>query len=433
MLSRSSRYTFARKSYFVMQIRNILRTIILVAALPCSTAVAQNNGDGTNQNSVPSVKTTDNQPKKAWYQNFSIRGYMQVRYNRLLETNPDLGCEQCDASWGDEGGFFIRRMRVILFGQISKQVYFYVQPDFASSASSTGLHFGQLRDAYMDIGVDRKNRFRFRVGQSKVPYGFENMQSSQNRLPLDRNDALNSALRNERDLGVFFYWAPVVARERFSMLVREGLKGSGDYGVFGIGVYNGQTANKPELNNKPHIVTRLSYPFKIGDQIIEPGVQAYTGKFVIPKDQLSTGVKYLDGLNYTDERVAATFILYPKPFGIQAEYNIGRGPEFNKMTDSIEVRDLTGGYVTFNYMTRIKNHLLYPFVRLQYYEGGKKHEKDARSYKVNEVEIGAEWAPVKQFELVAMYTISSRRYEDFANQNNFQAGSLLRLQAQINF
>ena len=27
---------------------------------------------------------------KKWYENISIRGYMQVRYNRLAETNPDL-------------------------------------------------------------------------------------------------------------------------------------------------------------------------------------------------------------------------------------------------------------------------------------------------------------------------------------------------------
>lgn len=31
------------------------------------------------------------QPKK-WYENLSIRGYMQLRYNRLLETNENLGC-----------------------------------------------------------------------------------------------------------------------------------------------------------------------------------------------------------------------------------------------------------------------------------------------------------------------------------------------------
>jgi hypothetical protein len=32
-----------------------------------------------------------------------------------------------------------------------------------------------------------------------------------------------------------------------------------------------------------------------------------------------------------------------------------------------------------------------------------------------------------------MYTMSRRRYEDHVNQDNFQQGNLLRLQAQINF
>ena len=128
-----------------------------------------------------------------------------MRYNRLLETNPKLKCEQCDRSWGENGGLFLRRVRIILFGQISERVYFYIQPDFASSASTNSLHFGQLRDAYFDIGLERRNEFRVRLGQSKVPFGFENMQSSQNRLPLDRADGLNSALSNERDLGAFFY------------------------------------------------------------------------------------------------------------------------------------------------------------------------------------------------------------------------------------
>ena len=126
--------------------------------------------------------------------------------------------------------------------------------------------------------------------------------------------------------------------------------------------------------------------------------------------------------------------MYPKPFGIQAEYNIGRGPEFNKATDSIEVKRLHGGYVTLSYMLNLKkDQVLIPFVRGQYYDGGKKFELDARSYEVREFEVGFEWQPVKQFELVAMYTISSRRFEDFLNQDNLQKGNLLRLQAQINF
>ena len=370
---------------------------------------------------------------KSWFESFSIRGYTQIRYNRLLETNENLKCEQCDRSIGKGGGFFIRRSRIIFYGQINEQVFFYIQPDFASSPSADRLHFVQLRDAYFDVGVDPNNEFRFRIGQSKVPYGFENMQSSQNRLTLDRNDALNSAVSNERDLGVFFYWAPKAKRKLLSQLVATGLKGSGDYGILGFGIYNGQTANNVELNDNPHIVARATYPFEYKNQIFEFGLQAYTGDFVIAKSSLSNGVKYKSDLNYTDQRAAATIVMYPKPFGFQAEYNIGKGPEYNKTTDSIEVQNLYGGYAMINYMTKYKNHTFIPFIKYQHYNGGKKHERDARSYDINELEIGIEWQPVKQFELVACYTISDRRYEDFGLRNNRQKGNFLRLQAQVNF
>jgi hypothetical protein len=175
----------------------------------------------------------------------------------------------------------------------------------------------------------------------------------------------------------------------------------------------------------------LTYPFSIGKQIIEPGFQFYTGKYKISNYSSSVGINA--DRNYLDQRMAASLVLYPKPFGIQAEYNIGKGPEFNKETDSIEVQNLTGGYVTFSYLAKIKNQTLIPFFRMQYYDGGKKHELDARSYKVNEYEIGVEWQPWKNFELVAMYTISNRRFEDFVKQDNYQQGSLLRLQVQLNF
>jgi hypothetical protein len=316
---------------------------------------------------------------------------------------------------------------------VHERVYLYVQPDFASSASSSALHFGQIRDAYIDVGLDKKSQYRIRLGQSKVPFGFENMQSSQNRLPLDRDDALNSALSNERDMGAFFYWAPEKIRKRFSFLVNEGYKGSGDYGVAGFGVFNGQTANRPEQNNELHVVGRLTYPFEIGSQIIEPSIQGYTGRYVVTPDQLSAGTKAKASRNYVDQRVAATFVLYPKPFGILAEYNIGKGPQFNPETDSIETKNLSGGYATFHWMIKAREQLIYPFVRIQQYTGGKKFEMDARGYNVKEVEIGVEWQPFRAFELVAMYTISERRFEDFRKQNNLQKGRLLRLQAQVNF
>jgi hypothetical protein len=87
---------------------------------------------------------------------------------------------------------------------------------------------------------------------------------------IDCADGLNSPLANERNLGVFFYWAPDHIRKKFSSLIAQCLKGLGDCGVFGFGVYNGQTANRPGLNNTQPVVAGLTYPFDIGQQIPEP-------------------------------------------------------------------------------------------------------------------------------------------------------------------
>lgn len=395
--------------------------------------------------SINKVKIAEekSKPKKEhWFDNIGIRGYVQIRYNGLFSTNDKVSCEQCDKSWGttsagpdakSNNGFFIRRARLVFSGQVHPNVYIYIQPDFASSPSSGVNNFAQLRDAYFDLSFDKEREYRLRVGQSKVPYGFENLQSSQNRLTLDRNDGLNSAVANERDLGLFFYWAPSEIRERFAMLVKDGYKGSGDYGVFAFGAYNGQTANKSEANRNLHVVARATYPFVIGNQIIEPGIQAYTGKWAFT-NELSTGVTTPDKQYTLDQRAGATFVLYPKPFGVQAEYNIGTGPRYNKVTNTVDEDDLEGGYVTLNYKWDLpKKQLLYPFAKFQYYDGGKKFEKDARSYTVRDYEFGVEWQPIKAFELVAEWVISDRTFEDSANPNNRQKGSLLRLQAQFNF
>ncbi len=372
-------------------------------------------------------------PPRPWYERFQIRGYGQLRYNRLFETNPELQCEQCDRNWGNNTGFGIRRARLIVQGQIHPRVFIYLQPDFASTAGTT-LNVGQLRDWYTDVGLDEHNEFRFRIGQSKVPYSFENMQSSQNRLPLDRADATNSAQANERDLGVFFYWAPRAIRARFRSLVNDGLKGSGDYGVFALGAYNGQITNRPDANNNQHVVVRLNYPFQLANrQIIEPGIAAYSGRYVVTADQRSTGVKGRANWEYADQRVLASLNIAPQPFGVLAEYNVGRGPEFNPVTDSIETRRLAGGFVTATVRLTRGGQVVFPFARYQVYDGGKKHERDARRHTVRDLEIGVEWQPNPSFELVTEYYWGDRRFEDFQRQQNTQRGRLLRIQAQFNY
>jgi len=376
-------------------------------------------------------------PKKesAWYEKIRLRGYTQFRYNRLpsFRANDDLINEQGDRYLGKNTGFGIRRARLIIFGEVHERVSIYLQPDFASVIGEQ-LHVAILRDWYADIFLDARKEFRLRVGQSKVPYGFENLQSSQNRLALDRSDSINSALRDERDLGLFFYWAPQHIRERFRLLVDSGLKGSGDYGVVGFGVYNGQNANRLERNDMPHAVARVTWPFQFGKQYVEAGVAGYWGRYNVTVTPRSDAPYALArGNDLVDARGLVSFVLYPQPFGVQFEYNVGRGPSFGENEPFvIDSRPLRGGYAQLMYkVDGVAGVSLTPYVRGTLYEGGKKFETNTPRYDIREVEMGVEWQILKALEVTGAYLIADRTSSRAPYTQ--QRGHVTRIQVQVNY
>ena len=373
-------------------------------------------------------------PAPKWYDKYTIRGYVQVRDNRVYTSNGNITCPQCDSQMGNNTNFSLRRARLILTGDVNERITLYLQTEFSQTVSNQ-LHVGQIRDLYADVFLDKKKEHRLRVGQSKVPFGFENMQSSQNRLALDRDDAINSSAPNERDMGVFYYWAPAKIRTRLASLAAAGttgLKGSGDYGVFGLGVYNGQSSNRQEANNNLHTVARVAYPWELKNgQVIEAGLQAYTGRYTV--DTRTVGVKGPSDFTFRDQRTAASLILYPKPLGFQAEYMTGKGPGYDPKTNTIRAGHVKGGYAQTMYMKKWKGQVFTPFYRFQYYSGGKKHEQDARNYLVRDHDIGLEWQQSNFFEITGQYTFADRRYEDAGRLNNRQQGQLFRIQFQVNY
>ena len=369
-------------------------------------------------------------PSRPWYERLRIRGYAQLRYNRLFETNRDFTCSQCDRSIGDKGGLFLRRGRLVLSGDASDRVSFYIQPDVATDAGGS-QHYLQLRDAYFDLYVDRAKSHRLRFGLSKVPFGFENLQSSSNRLPLDRAEALNSGVPGERDMGAFYHWTPAAARRVFRFLADSGYKGTGDYGVVAVGVTNGQSANRSEANNSLHQVVRLSYPFELpGGQYVEVGAQAYNGKFVL----LSRTTGVTAAPEYDDRRAAVSMTWYARPLGFVGEWNWGEGPEYVPASNAVETRDLRGGFAQTMYRLVAGKQVIQPFVRAQYYRGGRKSELDARSFVVRDYDAGIEWLPMTAFEFTAQYSIGDRRVADGALSDfRREKGRVLRLQAQFNY
>ncbi|MET0340160.1 MAG: porin [Polyangiales bacterium] len=406
-----------------------------VPAVP-APAAAGPSVDATPAPAAAPAAAPEHKKETPWYEKIKIRGYTQFRYNRIpgINKNDSLKNSQGDRFLGKDNGFGIRRARVILYGDVHERVSIYLQPDFASTLSGDPLNVTMMRDWYADLFITKDKQLRLRVGQSKVPYGFENMQSSQNRLPLDRNDALNSAVKDERDIGMFLYWAPPHIRERFKYLVDSGLKGSGDYGVFALGVYNGQTANKPALADHMHGVARLTWPFKIGEQFLEVGGGGYYGKYRVGIGDAKDVV--VDGKNkdIDDARGFATFVLYPQPFGIQAEGTYGTGPSLGwNETKRVESRRLYGGYAQVMYkVDNLAGTVAFiPYARATYYDGGKKFDTLAPRHTVKELELGIEWQLVKALEVVAAYDMAERKLQDAKFSK--EKGHVGRVQIQWNY
>lgn len=392
--------------------------------------------------------------KKAWHEKLSIRGYTQFRLNEILSEDDDSAAAQHvgDRSIGGNQGFLVRRARVILFGDISEHLSIYIQPDFASSTpgSTDANHFTQLRDIYGDVHIDTDRVHRFRVGLSKVPYGWENLQSSQNRIPLDRNDAFNSATANERDLGVFYYWTPKYAQDLFKLVMDQNLKGSGNYGIFGAGIYNGQGGSFQEQNDNLHFVSRLSVPYQFPNgQIVEVGAQGFFGKYSVfaaeiralgmgelvePEGTIDTGSRR----GIAEERYGPSFVLYPQPIGLQSEWTFGRGPALNREQTRVVKRDLDGGYVQAFYKLDDFYGTWFPFARYNRFEGGYRSQRNAPYADIEEFDFGCEWQIRPEMELTLIYSrtdrtnTSARTGEGSVSYRQFK-GDVLRMQFQINY
>jgi hypothetical protein len=343
----------------------------------------------------------------------------------------------------------IRRGRFKISGDFGR-VFLYTQFDVAASVDSgTRGNLGyQTRDIYADIALDEAKEHRIRIGVSKVPYGWVNLQSSQNRLQMERPEALNSAVEGERDQGIYYMYANTEDRALFKSLVKDGYKGSGDYGVFTAGFYSGAGLNRADNNGEVHSVIRLSKPWvSASGQMYEAGIGGYAGRFkvttgaaAIDATAMENAVKnqadkrnFNDG--FVDRRAAATFIMYPQPWGIEAEWTAGQGPQMNDARNNINVESLHGGYIMVNYRHKYGEQSEFlPYVRWNYFDGARKFGTNATKMVVNEIDLGFEWQWRKEVELQLQYTLADERTNSSSSNPLIIAGSRrLALQLQFNY
>jgi phosphate-selective porin len=382
-------------------------------------------------------------PKKAWYEKLSLRGYTQMRYNAFLSGDDSVpaGVSRLrsvhDGSISDRGGFSLRRARLVLQGDVSDRVSLYFQSDFATAVNNQAGSerregYVQLRDMYADVFIDEAKSLRLRLGQSKVPFGWENMQSSSNRLTLDRSDGINSAVPSERDMGIIAYYTPPAVDRIWDRLEHDGQKLFGNYGAFGFGVFNGQGINRTEQNRGLMKVAFATWPFELGGaldgQVVEIGGSAMLNDV---QPELRSGS--ISPVAYKDNRVGLHAMLYPQPFGIQAEWNWGKGPEYDLASQSILTKKLNGGYVQMMYRlpTEAAGTLI-PYGRWQRYRGGWKASTSAPRLETDEFELGVEWQIWKALELTMAYARMKRSEADERRVGRAE-GNLIRTQVQWNY
>ncbi|PZO78042.1 MAG: porin [Sphingomonas hengshuiensis] len=411
----------------------------VVAAVPTpSAAVPAPTAPATAPVQVAAAAATPR--RERWYDRIRLRGYTQLRLNEIVGGDRTAPAGQArlrsvhDSGIGDDTGFTFRRIRLILQGDLGERVSFYLQPDFATAVTSQSVGerregFLQLRDAYFDAFLDPDKRFRLRFGQSKVPFGWENMQSSSNRVPLDRSDAINSGVPSERDIGVVAYYTPAHVEDIWERLTEDGQKLFGNYGAFGVGIYNGQGVNREEANDAVMAVALATWPFEIGGgRVLEVGGSAFTNRV---QPEVRTGG--VSDVAFTDERIGLHAILYPAPIGFQAEWNWGRGPEYDRTLRAITTKPLHGGYVQA--MARVKDSPVGPFMpyaRWQTYRGGWKAAVNAPRLETDEIELGIEFQPVPALELTLAYARMERAEADERRTGRAE-GDVIRTQLQLNY
>jgi hypothetical protein len=417
-------------------------TATLASATP-ATAATSVTANSTLASAAPAAQPSPAQHSKAWYEKLTLRGYTQLRVNEILtgaDTAPSgvsrLRSVQ-DSALSDKGNFSLRRARLVLQGDISSRVSIYLQTDMATAVSNQTSGekregFAQLRDAYADVFLDKQRTLKLRFGQTKVPVGWENLQSSSNRLTLDRSDAIDSAVPGERDMGVVAFYTPAHVQRIWDKLAKDGQKLMGNYGAFAVGVYNGQGVAHTETNNGLMKAAFATWPVELGGalkgQVIELGGSLMQNKF-----QPELRVGGVSALAYNEHRAMVHAMLYPKPFGLQAEWTWGQAPVWDTAVGGLVNRGLNGGYVMSMYrLPHTSMGQIIPFARWQYYRGSWKAAVNSPRLDTNELEFGVEWQPMKEVELTISYADTKRTEADERRLGQAK-GQLLRAQVQWNY
>ena len=210
---------------------------------------------------ISEARGSDGESKNSSEQSLKLSAYTQVRYTHWEE--------------GKEG-FRIRQARVILKGDILKNIDYKLQID----AVKTPI----LLDA--KIGVNLSPYAKLSFGQFKVPFSIENLISGSELDTINRSNTVKK-LCPGRDIGSQGRDIGATVNGKYSSL------------EYTLGVFNGSGINKTNTNGQLDIAGRLVFtPFRS----LSIGFSHYDGRYspdlsapVIKKDRTGVDIFFMRG------------------------------------------------------------------------------------------------------------------------------------------
>lgn len=161
----------------------------------------------------------------------SITGYNQVLYKH-------------DDTLGTFDGFSIRRARLEVKGDLTEQMFYDFQADFAGASA-------KLLDS--SIGYRFDPCLKFTLGQFKLPFSQENLSSDVNPDTINRSQVVEALVARTKD---------VVGNQNGR---DTGFQASGQYNIveYAAGVFNGAGIDTADTNEQKDYVERLvAHPIK---------------------------------------------------------------------------------------------------------------------------------------------------------------------------
>jgi hypothetical protein len=172
-----------------------------------------------------------------------LDGYMQVRY---VDDGATTGKNE----------FLVRRARLNIRGPVSDRVSYRVELQMDAKEEGQGPNSKtQVRTANIDYTLGPGSLLR--VGQAKIPWGYELLESVPSLWTGERSFFMDRLFPNQRDVGVQWSCKRTPAAPEFD-----------------LGIFNGTGINADDNNDRKNVMARVNLPIRSG----EVALSGYTGE-----------------------------------------------------------------------------------------------------------------------------------------------------------